>query len=231
MQVLIRVVIVILAVFLVWILRRWIRRLIFILILLCLAFLIYWLFSPSWAARLWYNVRTFPQRVTSWFSSQTFLDYDSYKLELPTIEWLKESMIENKDDVINRFNDDNGENLEIDKQGGEDLGKWYDFDGGIDDPNNKQEVESQNSGKWIKNMDKIERFPEASIMKFIKIPTIDGKVNNKFLSWYSKGDLLWIIDKYIDENLDDDVDILVTVEYEENDDNPDRIILQTQPKY
>jgi hypothetical protein len=31
-------------------------------------------------------------------------------------------------------------------------------------------------------MDKIERFPEASIMKFIKIPTIDGKVNNKFLS-------------------------------------------------
>jgi hypothetical protein len=32
-------------------------------------------------------------------------------------------MIENKDDVINRFNDDNGENLEIDKQGGEDLGK------------------------------------------------------------------------------------------------------------
>ena len=54
-----------------------------------LAFFIYGIFNPSWASRLWYNVRTFPQRVTSWISDKKeFLDYDSYKLNLSNV-WAK----------------------------------------------------------------------------------------------------------------------------------------------
>ena len=50
------------------------------------------------------------------------------------------------------------------------------------------------------------------------------------LTWYSKSDLLWVINRYIEKNLDDDVDILVTVEYEDDSNNPKKIILETQPK-
>jgi hypothetical protein len=38
-----------------------------------------------------------------------------------------------------------------------------------------------------------------------------------------------IINKYIEKNLDDDTDILVTVEYDDETKNPQKIILQTQP--
>jgi predicted PurR-regulated permease PerM len=86
MQVVVWIVIILLALLLIWLLRKWIKRLIFILILLVLAFFIYGIFNSSGASRLWYNVRTFPQRVTSWISDKKeFLDYDSYKLNLSDV--------------------------------------------------------------------------------------------------------------------------------------------------
>ena len=86
MQVVVWIVIILLALLLIWLLRKWIKRLIFIAILLCLAFFIYGLFNPSGASRLWYNIRTFPQRITSWISSnKEFLDYDTYKLDISSI--------------------------------------------------------------------------------------------------------------------------------------------------
>jgi hypothetical protein len=39
-----------------------------------------------------------------------------------------------------------------------------------------------------------------------------------------------VINKYIEENLDDNTDILVTVEYEDDGDKPQRVILETRPK-
>jgi hypothetical protein len=54
--------------------------------------------------------------------------------------------------------------------------------------------------------------------------------DDRKVSWYSKSDLLWVIGKYIEENLDDDTDILVTVEYEDNGTKPQRVILETRPR-
>ncbi|MBO7505613.1 hypothetical protein J6T66_05885 [bacterium] len=42
--------------------------------------------------------------------------------------------------------------------------------------------------------------------------------------------MVGIIGDYVEKNLDDDTDILVTVEYTEDVSNPDKIILETQPK-
>ena len=46
------------------------------------------------------------------------------------------------------------------------------------------------------------------------------------LTWYSKTDLLKIVSNYVEEKLDENVDILVTIQYE--DDEPQKIILQPQ---
>jgi hypothetical protein len=42
--------------------------------------------------------------------------------------------------------------------------------------------------------------------------------------------LVGIIGDYVEKNLDDDTDILVTVEYTKDVSNPDKIILETQAK-
>jgi hypothetical protein len=46
------------------------------------------------------------------------------------------------------------------------------------------------------------------------------------LTWYSKTDLLKIVSNYVEGNLNKDTDILVTIQYE--DDEPQKIILQPQ---
>ena len=77
----------------------------------------------------------------------------------------------------------------------------------------------------------IKSFPKS--VKFVKFPKLKEETNPEViwqLTWYSKSDLLWVINKYIEENLDDYTDILVTVEYEDNNDVPQRIILETQSK-
>ena len=211
MNVFIWIVIIIIAILLFWILRKWIKRLIFIAILLCLAFFIYWLFSPSGASRLRYNVRTFPDRIQSWFSNKSFLDYDSYKLKLPLVwsDWDE--------------NADESENLKIEKS--ESVGKDE-----ISQQEDANELE-KNVEKSDSEEKSIKSFSSISSIKFVnldkKLDSISHSGNN--LSWYSKSELLWIIGNYIEKNLKDDNEIVVTVEYVDESDL-DKIILKTQPK-
>ena len=201
MQVVVWIVIILLVLLLIWLLRKWIKRLIFILILLVLAFFIYGIFNPSWASRLWYNVRTFPQRVTSWISDKTtFLDYDSYKLNLSDV-WAK-------------------------IKGDEDTSSVRDTDIEVEDNTKKSEEKKED-----KTEDKTIQSFSGLAPQFVEVqqPTkkLDPKNNPE---WYSKSDLVGIIGNYVEKNLDDDTDILVTVEYTKDVSNPDKIILETQPK-
>ena len=190
MQVVVRIVIILVAILLIWILRKWIKRIIFIAILLCLAFFIYGIFSPSWASRLWYNVRTFPKRVTSWVSDKTFLDYDSYKLNISSV-W-------KKDDV--EFPDNNKEWLESNVK--------------------------ENDWDVI-----VHSFSGVDVVNF----SHNYKAKEVVNSWnlkdgYSRYDIFDIVSKYVEDNLSDDVDILVTIEYDQWEEIPQRIILNTQKK-
>ena len=201
MQVVVWIVIILLALLLIWLLRKWIKRLIFILILLVLAFLIYGIFNPSWASRLWYNVRTFPQRVTSWISDKTtFKDYDSYKLDLSDVG----AKITWEDDTPSVRNTD------------------------VEVENNTQKAEEKKEDKAEEKT--IQSFSGLA-PQFVEVqqPTKKSDSNNT-PTWYSKSDLVGIIGKYVEKNLDDDTDILVTVEYTKDVYNPDKIILETQPK-
>ena len=83
----------------------------------------------------------------------------------------------------------------------------------------------------LSNKPTIKSFPT-----FTKLPDIKNLIKNPqshsngTISWYSKSDVLWIINWYIEKNLDDDTDILVTVEYEEDYNDPQKITLQTQSR-
>lgn len=215
MEILIWIIIIIVSILLIRFLRRWIKRLIFIAILLVLAFFIYWIFSPSWAGKLWYNIRTLPQRITSRVSDQNFMDYENYKLNLSkelddiisdTSENENEENLNDENDTIDEYKkSDSEENL--DKKSDE----TSDDDNSLDDK------------PTIKAFPVIKKFPD--ITKPIKKNNSNGVI-----SWYSKSDVLWIINWYIEKNLDDDTDILVTVEYEEDYNDPQKITLQTQPR-
>lgn len=166
-----------------------------------LAFFIYGIFNPSWASRLWYNVRTFPQRVISWVSDKKeFLDYDSYKLNLSDV-WAKIKWDDDtssvRDSDIKEDNTQKSEEKKEDKVGDKTIQSfsWL----------NPQFVEVQQPAKKPNSKD-------------------NGNI------WYSKSDLVGIIGDYVEKNLDDDTDILVTVEYTKDVSNPDKIILETQPK-
>ena len=219
MQVVIRIIIILVAIFLIRLLKKWIKRIIFILILLVLAFFIYWIFSPSWAARLRYNVRTFPSRVTSWISSQSFLDYDSYKLSLPSV-WDKIDLNIGDEDSQDIENSDIDENVEIEVKTDQETIN-------IDEEksNSKDEESETDSAETIKS------FPKS--VDFVELPTVEHKTqskNDNVVTWYSKSDILRIITKYIEDNLDDNTDILVNVEYDSETKDTQKITLQTQQK-
>lgn len=170
-----------------------------------LAFFIYGIFNPSGASRLWYNVRTFPQRVTSWISDKKeFLDYDSYKLNLSDV-WAKI--------------------------------KWNEETTSVRNPNVKEEEENvQKSDDKIENKTE-EKVDEKTIQsfsglapQFVEVHQPSNKPVSNDTIWYSKTDLVWIIGKYVEKNLNDDTDILVTVEYTKDVSNPNKIILETQEK-
>ncbi len=190
-----------------------------------LAFFIYGIFSPSWAARLWYNVRTFPQRMAGWMSnSSEFLDYDSYKSKISSIWneiwdkiWDKIGLADVELDLDDKTDIDIDENIVVDEKN-------------IVDKNVEKKSDYQLDGKQI-----IKSFPRS--VKLIEIPKLEwGKAEENeseidwAFTWYSKSDLIWVINKYIEKNLDDDTDILVTVEYEDDSGDPQKIILQTQQK-
>lgn len=64
------------------------------------AFFIYWLFSPSGASKLRYWVKTFPQKVASWFWGEAVLPYAEYEVDLPKVEIVEESDMINNDSNI-----------------------------------------------------------------------------------------------------------------------------------
>ena len=154
------------------------------MILLVLAFLIYGLFSPSGASRLWYNVRTFPQRVMSWTSDQVFLNYDSYRLDISSIGSRDDSEFTNREEI--------NENI-----------KW----------STDTLVSSDESSEKAKNKKDKETKKTENISKNV--------------IWYSANDVVNIVSKYIKNNLDDDTDILVTIEYDDED-SVRKIVLKTQ---
>lgn len=220
MQVLVRIVIILLVILLIWLLRRWIKRLIFIAILLCLAFFIYWLFSPSWASRLWYNVRTFPRRVTSWVSDQNFLDYDSYKLNI----WASSHEKEQEDNKKDKTDTDNADISNINEQLPD---VEIDTDVQESDIWIKQESEKdEESVKWEKFESLRNIKITEKLSKFLEPKNYNEDIEESPLTWYTKTDLLKIVSNYVEGNLDKNTDILVTIQYE--DDEPQKIILQPQ---
>jgi hypothetical protein len=81
-----RIIIIVVVLVLLLLLRKFIKRLIFIIVLLGLAFFIYGLFSPSGAARLWYGVKMFPQKVAAFFGGEVVVPY--VESPLPEVEVL-----------------------------------------------------------------------------------------------------------------------------------------------
>ena len=155
-------------------------------------------------------------------SSKEFLDYDNYKLNLTSvgnkiwdeIDWwvdeIKDLDLEEEIDI----------DLKSDEKNERDLDKK--------DVEKKKNYERMDERMWKQT---IKAFPRS--IKFAQMPSMKEEFkseNFEILNWSQKSDLLWIINKYIEKNLDDNTDILVTVEYEEDSENLKKIILQTQPK-
>lgn len=151
-------------------------------------------------------------------SGKEFLDYDSYKSKITSIWDSIWDKIDSLDDGIEDF----------------DLKDEIDVDVKYDGKEEKDEKEAME--KSVKNEDSsasekqtIKSFPKS--IKFVEFPELKEETNPEViwqLTWYSKSDLLWVINRYIEENLDDDTDILVTVEYEDDGTAPQKIVLQTQ---
>ena len=154
------------------------------------------------------------------WSWKEFLDYDRYKSNISEI-WDKVGLW---DDEENSVGEDEDLDVDIDENEDKDLDD--------NDNNNKEGDIKEHIGKSdVENGTKnvIKAFPKA--IKFIKMPSLKWKnKSNPLLTGYSKTDLLWVINRYIENNLSDDTDILVTVEYDEDDSTVQKIVLQAQAK-
>ncbi len=150
------------------------------------------------------------------------MDYDTYKSKVSSI-W--DEIWDKIWDTISWVTDEIGEidlsdNVDIDVDSVEN--KW------IEENKNVENIEKDDKSQSAQT---IKSFPTH--IKFVEIPGSNLKTgigSGWVLTWYSKSDLLWVINKYIENNLDDNTDILVTVEYEDEFSDPQKIILQTQPK-
>ena len=155
-------------------------------------------------------------------SGSQFLDYDTYKSNISSI-W---------DEIWDKIelDDEDENNLELDDV---DLDE-SEIEVEKDDEDTVETNVKENEGDITsQNEDRraIKAFPRS--VKFVEFSQLTEKDVLKVdwnLEWYSKSDLLLVINKYIEENLDDDTDILVTVEYEDVGDKPQRVILETRPK-
>lgn len=170
------------------------------------------------------------------WSGKEFLDYNTYKTKISSV-W---------DDISDEISDKIGDiwgkiDLEFDDEtiGDFDLEEdendvEYDVENDEDDYGDSEDIEYYEDDKNVKeNKGKNVIKPFPRVIKFVEIPEIKHEIkseNNEVLSWYSRTDLLWVINRYLEKNLDDDTDILVTVEYEEDSADPQKIILQTQSK-
>lgn len=159
--------------------------------------------------------------MSGWmWSTKEFLDYDSYKSKISSIWDSIWDKVESLGDGIENL----GDKIDIDVE----------FeDGKKDTEQNSEKVDEEKTQESVWKQI-IKSFPKP--VKFTEFPEVKEKSEqgNKSeniwnLTWYSKSDLLWVINKYIERNLDDDTEILVTVEYEDDSTDPQKIILQTQP--
>ena len=84
-----RFLIIFIVLLIIFLFRKFLRRLIFVIILLAIAFFIYGLFSPLGASRLWYNIKNFPHRLSASFGWATYVSYDDFRMNftssLPSI--------------------------------------------------------------------------------------------------------------------------------------------------
>ena len=155
-------------------------------------------------------------------SGSQFLDYDTYKSNISSI-W---------DEIWDKIelDDEDENNLELDDV---DLDESK-VDVEKDEEDTVETNVTENEGDIISQSGDrraIKAFPRS--IKFVEFSQVAEKNVSKVdwnLEWYSKSDLLLVISKYIEENLDDDTDILVTVEYEDDWDKPQRVILEPRPK-
>ena len=164
------------------------------------------------------------------WSTKEFLDYDSYKSKLSSIWDSIWDKVESLGDGIENL----GDKIDIDVTPSENAKEVE-----IEEEKNDEKVVEKNTEKEdsskSSNEQTIKSFPKS--VDFVGVPKLNNEdkqekesENYWVLTWYSKADLLWVINKYIEKNLDDDTDILVTVEYEDDSKDPQKIILQTQSK-
>ena len=167
----------------------------------------------------------------SWFSNKSFIDYDTYKLDFSSI-WLKDKTnLEKMDLNLDTNIDASDTDIDLDTDYTDDAminQNEYDTDVEIIDGKESLDVSTKSSNQ--KNVAK--SLWNISPLKFVNMKEKlwnESEINQE-VSWYSKSDLLWIISNYIQENLKDNTEILVTIEYNEEWE-ADKIILKTQPKY
>jgi len=156
-----------------------------------------------------------------------FLDYDSYKSKISSIWDSVWNKVESLGDEVDELGDDIVGDMDVKN----DLNK----SDSEEEKNIAKDIEADNKEGEIDKNWKIARSFEKNIsINSIDIKSFETKTSNQqdenVLTWYSKSDLFWIINRYIEKNLDDDTDILVTVEYEDDSNDPQKIILQTQPR-
>lgn len=155
--------------------------------------------------------------MASWmWSGEHLLNYNEYKDNLSINDeiWDEEDVLDSEYESENLGLED-----EIDYLNSDEWKEW-------------NETVEKNTRYDVSKWQTIKLFPNS--IKFVKFPEMKGENNSEHvwqLTWYSKSDLLWVINKYIEENLDDYTDILVTVEYEDDNEIPQRIILETHPKF
>ena len=146
--------------------------------------------------------------MSSWISDKAFIDYDSYRLDISSVWAIWE--------------DDDNNNAGVDS-----VRKVTQSDKNV---NNDEVLSDKWDEKDLKDKT-VQSFagitPTILELDWLKNSNLD---KNEVVTWYSKMDVLWIIGKYIENNLDDDTDILVTIEYENDYNNPNKIVLQTQGK-
>jgi len=162
------------------------------------------------------------------WSTKEFLDYDSYKSKISSIWDSIWDKVESLGDGIENLEEKIDINVDIEDNS--------DMNSKVEEKNEVKDTEivDTKEEKSDKNWKTIRSFAKNTSLDFVDVKSVEIETSrqqdNDILTWYSKSDLFWIINTYLEKNLDDDTDILVTVEYEDDSNDPQKIILQTQPK-
>ena len=166
----------------------------------------------------------------SWVSNKSFLNYDNYKLNLPStkIDDVVDKIDNIKIDDIKVDKDDTEKDKEEKKENKKDKKTKDEKNNKVSE--NEETVES--TGKFAQS------FASLPPIKFFDIKLKDSSKSeseNEFVGYnefagYSDSNLLWLMSQYIEKNLWDNNEILVTVEYDDLD-KINRIILKSGEKW